>query len=478
MSLRIGGKEFNEEQVQALLDAGLVGVGQKHDTSSATPNAVPTHGPFPGNNAQFGIFSGAGVRPGMWNGLSRVTGIGPEIPLYPTTFYQELIDVATGVTAGSGNNVTTACTVGPKPGALKGARLTATFGMIHESTKIFDITQAGMRRNRADIDREFYNGAAAQMAWLPQAPGLANADLNRVMQAEMFALGVDLERNINQVHILGVSGTQDNTYRGVATQWDGIDRIIRTGYTDAVTGLAVPRLDSNVVSYNAALTGSDAKGRSIIRAITETFFTQQDLARHLGITGEWVLVMRPSMFLELAHVWACSFSTDRCAGVVGNPVQRDGVVTYNAFLDLYNNSYLPIEGTNVRVVMDDSVPRDVLGNQYYKSDIYGLCLRGNGRPVIYGEYFDMNNMEANEIATALGINDGTTTTLNNGMYRVFKRVTGGCVEYDFVARPRVISDAPFLHFRVDDVWYNSYTNQVDPIPGASFYLNGGKTYLS
>lgn len=476
--INIGGKQFEDAQVQALIDAGMLSSGAKNDTSSATPAAVPTHGPFPGNNAKFGIFSGGGVRPGMYNATARVEGFGRLLPLYPSVIFNELIEMATGVTAGSGNNVTGACAVGPKPGALKAMRYTASFGMIHESTKIFDITQAGMRRNRADIDREFYNAAAVDMAWLPNVPALANPNLNRVLQSELYALGIDLERNIGQVHIQGVSGTQDNTYRGVATQWNGLDSMIKTGYTDSVTGLAVPRADSLVVPFSAVLSGTDANGRSIIRAINESYYAQEDLARHLGINAVWALVMRPELFRELAAIWACGFATDRCVGTTANPVQRDGMVTYNAFLDLMDNKYLPLEGTNVPVITDDSIPRQTLGNNYYQSDIYGVCLSGNGRPVIYGEFFDMNNSEANEIATALGIQDGTTGTINNGMYRVFKYVTGGCVEYDFISRPRLITDAPFLHFRVDDIWYNSFVRGTDPIPGFSYYLNGGLTYLT
>ncbi len=88
----------------------------------------------------------------------------------------------------------------------------------------------------------------------------------------------------------------------------------------------------------------------------------------------------------------------------------------------------------------------------------------------------MNNSEASSIVNFAGMGDSTTTTVNNGMYRVFKRVTGGCVEYDFYARPRLISDAPFMHFRLDDVFYKSAFNQHDAVPGASYYSNGGRSY--
>lgn len=117
MTLKIAGKEFTDEQVQVMFDQGLLGAGVKHDTSSATPNAVPTHGPLPGNNAQFGILSTAGVLPGFFNATPRVRSIGQYIPMYKSELMNEIIDVATGVTVGSGNNETSACAVGPKPGS-------------------------------------------------------------------------------------------------------------------------------------------------------------------------------------------------------------------------------------------------------------------------------------------------------------------------------------------------------------------------
>lgn len=477
--MNIGGKEFSPEVVQSMLDAGILTTGAKHDTSSATPSAAPLHGPYPGNPAQFGIFSNAGGRPGVWNATPRVRSFAAAIPMFPTLILQELIDIATGVTAGSGNNQTSACVVGPKPGALKAARIAATFGIIHESTKIFDVTQAGMRRNRADVDRELYNSARTMNSWLPEVPGIDGAgQLNSVLRAEMLALGVDLERNVSQVHFKGIAGTEDNTYRGVARQWNGLDALIKTGYTDLETGVAAPAADSTVVSFNAeADGGTDTFSRTLVGALIDTYYAQVDYLRRIGIEPDFALVMRPDLFRAIAAVWSCSYATTRClSSSAGVPVVRDAVSIRAEYEQMLNGLYLPMEGTNVPVLLDDSIARDTLGNGHYKSDIYGVALRGNGRPVIYGEFFDMNNPEAMEVVNFTGMTDASTTTINNGMYRVFKRVTGGCVEYDFYARPRLIVDSPFMHFRFDDVRYRSAFNQHDAVPGMSYYSNGGRSY--
>lgn len=477
--MNIGGKEFAPEVVQQMIDAGILGTGEKHDTSSTTPSAAPLHGPFPGNSTQFGLWSQPGGRAGVWNATARTRSFGSRIPMFPSVIQQELIDIATGVTAGSGNNVTSACTVGPKPGVLKGMRIASTFGIIHMSTKIFDVTQAGMRRNRADVDREFFNNARIQNNWIPDVPGIDGmGSINSVMRGEMLGLGIELERNVSQVHFLGVAGTSDNTYRGVATQWAGLDAIVKTGYTDSVSNLVAPAADSTVVSFNAdADGGTDSFSRTLVAALIDTYYSVDDFLSRLGITADIKLIMRPDLFRAIAQVWSCSYATTRCLSTqAGTPVLRDAVSIRAEYESMINGYYLPMEGRNIEVIVDDSIPRDTLGNGYYKSDIYGVAFSGNGRSTLYGEFFDMNNPEAMEVVNFAGMNDASTTTINNGMYRVFKRVTGGCVEYDFFARPRLIHDAPFMNFRLDDIRYRSAFNQHDAVIGQSYYANGGVSY--
>jgi hypothetical protein len=358
-------------------------------------------------------------------------------------------------------------------------RITASFGIIHMSSKIFDVTQAGMRRNRADVDRQFYNSAQIQNNWLPEVPGIdGQGTISSVLRAEMLAVGVELERNVSQVHFVGSAGTESNTYRGVARQWNGLDNLIKTGYTDSITGLAAQAADSTVVSFNAeADGGTDAFSRTLVGTVIDTYYAQQDYLRRLGITAEIALVMRPDMFRAIAAVWSCSYSTTRCtSSAAGQPLLRDAVSIRAEYEQMLAGQYLPMEGTNVPVLLDDSIVREGVGQGHFKSDIYGIALRGNGVPVLYGEYFDMNNPEATEIANFMGMTDAATTTINNGLYRVFKRVTGGCVEFDFFARPRLVTTAPFMHFRIDDIRYKAAYNQHDARPGESFYFNGGVSY--
>lgn len=478
-AIQIGDKSFTPDEIAVLAKAGVLNVGEKHDVSSTTPNATPMVGPFPGNNAQFGPFGVTGnvARPGLWNATPRVRSIGQRIPLFKSLNYNEVIDVATGVTAGSGNNATGACAVGPKPGQLKGARITSPFGIIHESSKIVDLTQAGMVRNYGDqTEREFFNAMMTNNPWLPQVPGIEGLNtFSSLLRSEMLTLGIDLERNIGQANILGVSGTSDNAYRGIATQWNGLDRLVRSGWTD-VDGYAATALDAITLNFSANIDGgTDSLSRTIVAALIDTYFGQQDFLRgKLGIAAEFAIVMRPDLFRALAAIWSCQFATTRCSTANNSALRVEAAYTQALYQDMIDNVYLPMEGENVQVILDDTIPRYTLGNGYYKSKIYGLMLRGNGRPTVYGQFFDMSNPVATELA---GFMPGQISeTVNNGMYRVFRYQTGACMEFDFYGRVRLITDAPFAHFSMDNMFYRSSYDQHDAIPGQSFYHNGGTTY--
>src|SRR5204863_7384450 len=139
----------------------------------------------------------------------------------------------------------------------------------------------------------------------------------------------------------------------------------------------------------AADAGTDGFSRTVVGALIDTYYSMIDYLNRIGVSPDYALVMRPDMFRALAAVWSCSYSTTRCtSSSAGIPLVRDAVSIRNEYENMLTGMYLPMEGANVPVIVDDSIPRETLGNGYYKADIYGVALRGNGRPVLYGEFFD------------------------------------------------------------------------------------------
>lgn len=479
--IKIDGKEYTPEEVAALQKAGVLTLrGAKNDASSTTPTGTNPYGPNPGDNTQFGPLSGAGVRPDMYSAVPQEETIASVIPFLPSDIYNELIEVMTGVTDSTGSNETNSGTVGARAGNLKVAKQVYTFGIIHMATKIYDESQLGMKKNRASVDRNLYNLATFNNPLLPQVPGIDGNNITaRTLRQELYALGSNLNRSVSPVHYVGTSGTENDDYAGIARQWNGLDNLIKTGYTDSETGLAAAALDSDVRSFNAVITGSDSNGQDFVSALTSLIYGLRELDRKTFNGGvQRALIMRFDLFREAAKQFAYAYTVYVGSGTTSAPLNRDGQAAQEMFTDMLENKYLLIDGMRVPVLCDDNIPRETVANNQYKSDIYAPALSVNGRPLLYGEYFNMDNEDAREFRNAFGLGDATTQVLNNGLYLVFRRQTGGILEYDFFARPRLILDAPFLSGRLDDIIYNSYFRQTDATPGDSYYRDGGVTYRS
>lgn len=466
------------KEMRELIDA--LGAGEKHDTSSTTPAAQALHGVFPGNNAQQGLLSTPGVRPGMYDATFRPRTFTSLIDVSPNPVLNEKVEIITGVTAGSGNNVTGACAPGPNGGMFKTCQKISTYGIIHISTRIDDITQIGQRYNRADVDRFAYNNALNMNPWLPNVAGIDGAGrLQTRTRSNFYTTFIELERNLGQVMFTGVAGTSDNTYRGIATQADGLDGLIKTGYKDAINQVDCPAADSIVTTFGVSIDGgTDSLGRNIIQAFTDTAYALEDRGNELGITAvSRPIVMRHDLFRALVDVWSCAYAVSYCTSSnAGQPLARGARDISDLRNDMFNGRYLLIDGVQRPVFFDDNIPRQTVGTNQYQSDVYMPAVSWGGQKLLYAEYFPMDNAEATEYANFIGGDGFDTMTLNNGMWRAFKYVTGGCLNYDFYGKYRLMLDAPFLSGRVDNLIYKSYAQTRDALPGMSLYVNGGSTY--
>ncbi len=476
MGIKIGDQDFSDIELKALAKAGVLQIGQKHDPASTTLTAGPLHGVFHGNSNQFGIFSSAGVNPRRFNATQRPRSMLPVIPFQKSDLINEIREIVTGVTAGSGNNATTFCGNPPAYGQLKTCQQTFSFGELYFKTQLNDLTKIGQRRNRADIPADIINDAVANNPFLPQVPGVSGiSDTMSQLQNEFYTAGIGAEREVSQVHWVGTAGTQNNTYRGVMTQWLGLDGQIKTGYTDAVNGLACPAADSVVQSFNVDIGGTDANSLDFVEALTDVYRAVTERARAVGLDWRGAIVMRYEQFVRATDVWACAYSTYRCTGAQYAEQNTDAMQTQALRIQMMRGQYLLIDGEEVPVIFDEGIPRETLANNTYKSDIYVVPFSLSGVPTLYYDFFDMNNGYSREFASFAG---EETRTINGGLYLVGKRTTPFCVEYHFAAKVRLILEAPFAAGRLDDVWFTYLAKTREANPSASLYQDGGTTYRS
>lgn len=450
-------------------------VGQKDNPQSSTLDAPALQGPFQGNSSQFGIFSAPGVRPGRFSALERPFSFFNLCALTRSSYTQEIIEIMTGQTAGSGTNATGFCGNPPTVGQLKTCAQIFGWGDYYVKTNNEAVPLIGQLRSRADVPGQILNSGPTYNPLIPDLL-FQLADTRSSLAYELFRIGVDLGRTMEKVGVLGTGGVQNSAYNGWTTQFAGLDAQIITGHTDALApgNPACKAADSAVVSFNANISGNGAQGVNVVQALTALWRGLRMRASRVGMPNvRQVIVMRMELFEPLTEVWACNYSTYACSGTTSAPNIVDGMRVQELRVNMYSNQYLLIDGVQVPVVFTDGLALDGVSNNTFNSDIFIVPVSNEGVPLLELQYFPMDNPYAQEYANFV---ENRTRVLNNGMYLLGMRSTGLCMEYHLAFRARLILLAPFLAGRLNDL----QATYIDPsnaaYPGESLYVNGGSTY--
>lgn len=480
MLIKIAGQEFDAEVIQKMIDGGMLSA-TKNDPASTTPTNAQLHGPLADASGNWGPFAEPGIRPTMLSAMQRPKSLSAVLPMTMSRNYNEKIAVMTGVTAEGGTNAANWCGNPPGPGALKKCTQWYAFGKYYVKDNLMKLADIGLSRDYSDVPRQILNAGrgggpgATGNPFIPESVFMLE-DTYSALRYQQYLIGVSAERDICHVAIQGnASLAYTASQHGWIAEFTGLDSQIKTGYVDHDSQLECPAADSVVETFNAVITGNNAAGnRTIVQVWQDTMFALESRADAAGLMGvNWVAVMRRDLFYALTQQVACNFYTARCTFSNNNAQNQDAAQIEGLRLAMLNGQYLLYNGMQVPVVFDECMPRETLGNQYYKSDIFVVPLTWQGMPLTYFQYFPMNNQYAQEFAQIMG---SRVQYLNNGLWLVGERDTGLCLEHHYQMMPRVILEAPFLAGRIDDVFYNYYVQSHDAIPGESLYADGGISY--
>lgn len=459
----------NVELMQGLKALGaLLQQAQKHDTVQALGD--PAHGTDM-------LFSEPGVRPSMPNAIQAPRLFIDALPVQQSFYENELISILTALTETTGSNPTGTCGTPPAPGALKKATIKSQFGKLFVGTPKVQVDEIGQLKNRADMERQIMNVAARNSPFTPDILTRAGMNFRSRTALEMFKLTNAVMRAFAPTLIDG-----NNTLANTATtlgwikEFDGLARLVKTGYTDLDSGIAAPAADSHVVDWGTTL-GGTLQGANIVKWLHDMYFSRVTLADDVGIDGTWTFVMDRRLFRALVFVWACVYANARCSdGSAGNPINRQSDAIEARANEMMRGQFLLLDGVAVPVLFTSgkevSEP-DESGNGLI-GDIFLVNLTANGEPTTYVEYFPLNNEFINEWINAVGTSD--YAAINNGMYLTTKRVTAFCEEWMLTGRFRMIHSHPFLSAKLTNVTFDSYTGYRDWAPGGTFYYGGGATY--
>lgn len=450
-----------KEMVVALKELGIV---TKHDPASTASTWTAPHGPG-------GIFSQGAVRPDMYSTVPRATNtFSGKIPLIQSRMDNEIYEILTGVTATQGTRAVDICSEGPTPGRLKVCRQVIPFGQVKVDTEVNRLSDFGRRIDYQDLNRNVLNFQPSQSPFVPQVP---TTDLNDRLGKQFAELGVGIELGIELVDFVGVAGQGSNEayLNQFITQYAGLESLVKTGHTDSVSGQACTAADSIVIAHNAPIGSDGVNGASFISNMVDMYFAAKDRARIIGMVDtQWAFVMHPKAWRAVAEVWACAYWTDRCSGGQYNEVNRDVMEITRLRDEFYRGQYLLVDGEAVPVELSTGIPAGGISNNVYNTDIYLIPMNWAGRPLLYRQFFPLNNAEAQQFLAL----ENDARVINNGLYAVGKRSTNGlCTKFEFYSKHRLILDTPFLAGRLNDVQVTFRASSLDVRVGESNYRNGG-----
>lgn len=485
-TIAIGEQEYTLDELRVLEKAGALSTGTTYKNNpgaTTTANGPTLQGPFTGNDAQFGIFSSPGVRPERFSALERPLTFARMLidrgGLQRSEYFNEVLEIMTGVTSGSGTNASSFCDNPPVTGQGKVMQRVFPFGQWFYKTTINAVPNVGRLRGRADIPGRILNQGPMADPLVPEIMYTLN-DTRSQLQYELWRVGVALERSMEQTLILGnTSLANTNTHDGWIKEFAGLDSQIKTGYTDAVSGLTAPAADSVSVNFGASVGSTGANGLTIVQTFSDIYFALLQRAARVGMTGtSFVILMRLEFFRALTDVYACNYATARCTNTnAGQPQTIDQTYINELRLEMLNGQYLLIEGVKVPVVFTDGIPLAQTGANSFSNSCYIVPLDWNGQPLLRMEYFPMDNQYAMEYAGFL--NAERYRVLNNGLYLVGYQSAGLCDNYLFASQMRMILETPYLAARIDNLWFSYVAQTRSPYPGETFsYANGGTTYRS
>lgn len=450
--------------------------GAKHDTGGSPVTTGFAHGPG-------GLWSLAGQNQRVWSAMVGLKSLATALPSFASRTTNPIQSYLTGVQAYSGELPTTVCELGPTAGLTKTGAVTRTFGKYKFATPELNINSLGRVRDRADpMDLSLMNTPDQGGNIFPGFNGAANLrqSLDMEVKKRFFELQVTFARYLATQLYTGNPANNNpllaDPNQAAYAEFNGLQILVNTGYRDAVQGVAVPSLDSDVKDFGDQRI-NDA-GTQAVTMLTAMWRYLTWKADSQGISGvDWAFVMRPGAFWALTDVWPCAYYTAGCTPAGTAQAFVDGTSMRNFTDEMRNRRFLMIDGVQVPVILDSYLPETQPVGSVFESTIYLLPLRAMGVPTLYWEYFDETNEDINAALNTLGVGPGVFTS-DGGAYLVTTSRTGECIQWGAKTMPRLVLELPYLAGRLNNVRYYLLQHESDPNPASGYHQDGGSTSRS
>lgn len=468
-----------------------ISIGAKHNPGSTTPGQA-IHG-------STGLFSEPGLEQDMFSTvITPMQGLASALPVQPQGssrpadpqyggFDAPLFGVITGVTdEGDVTEPTDYCDDQPEGGLLELCILTAPYGRIGRGFKI-QLDEVGRLVNRGEqTDLQVLNpllNTPNPFSYPSNIPNGAGGALMNELNARMIVAATQLQRKVapiiwqgNPNLTQGQSGYQEFT---------GMETLVNTGKV-SIDGIACPAADSHILNFDFELI--NGAGRDIARYLDNAIYYATDQAQKMALDPvTFAFVMREDQFEELTRFYAVRYYQQVLAATLGDAGASQGgryLLNGTEMTDMREQmrqgQFLPVRGQRIPVLIDNSIPEKnsttnaELAAGQFAADIYCVPMTVmGGRPVLYWEFFNQANGQANQLVNFM--QDPFVRWTDGGIFEWRYRQRNGCYEADFTMRPRIILRTPFLATRIQDVSYEPLTHSKQWEPDSDYFFAGGAT---
>ena len=267
---------------------------------------------------------------------------------------------------------------------------------------------------------------------------------------------------------------------GSYAEYMGFDLLINTGKYDAYTMLDCDSIDSFLMNFgfnNPSSTGTYAIQNWFRRMILQ-FMRRAEGAGMSWDTAQTYIVMTPNQWDAVAKAYACS-GLDLCAGVSTSRVmQQSADQARGRYEEYLSRLALPVYGRWYPVVLDSQISETTGQANGICSDIYFITTSINGEEITYGQYQDFNATYGRirqELVSLFGSDDIAIT--DNGRYALVRDNSRGCFDVQAYTKPRIVSVAPWLLGRIQNVCADVLQSPLPDVTGSgkTYELDGGRT---
>jgi hypothetical protein len=421
---------------------------------------------------------------GLMSALPVISG---EYGTAPNSFGavdEEAAVALTGVTSGDldtwENQPTTDCADGPVGGLMKLGTYVNPYGRIRGSIPEVSLYKAGRLASLCEPltltlmnQPTGFGGLAASS----QMPTMQNALMNE-LAARIFESLTSLQRMFSRRIWIGNPANNSGERKDI---WGFENQLNTSTHIDRTSSAVLRALDPDVKNFNYNLIGGS--GYDIVEYLEEIDNYIMWNAEQQGLDEyTYWLVLRPQAFRQITAVWPIreSFEAFRQIARYTNTNLNFDAQSITAMRnDMRRNRYLVINGKEVPVLLDTSLPEknvrtaSQLRAGQYASDIWMIPKTVNGNlPVTFFKYFNHNNGQEQALARLAG--EGTFTS-DNGLFRWYVSFKNGCLKLNYEFSPKLMCLAPQLAGRLTNVAYEPLQHERDPYPDSDYFFNGGNT---